>query len=324
MKNTYTSISIIGECMTEFSGSLFGKMNQYFGGDTLNTAVYLARLNQDKKYEVNYISSVGKDTLSDYMLDAWNHEGINTKNVLIDPVRTVGAYLIQLDEFGERSFTYWRSDSAAKYMMSHEDFHYVESSLERSDVIYLSGISLAILPHKDCDHLVSLLTQLSQQGKKIIFDTNHRPTLWHGHGGSQRAQEVYARVMAISELALLTDDDEMQLWGDKDARQILTRLASIGLKSVVLKQGKDGSTYHHFINNKSFTTEIEAPIKVVDTTSAGDSFNAGYLSGYLRGLTPEHCSDIANKLAGVVIQHKGALVQKELLNNVIEKVNEYE
>jgi len=318
------NIALIGECMTEFNGTLFGNMKHSFGGDTLNAAVYLSRLNNKDKYQVNYISAVGADKLSNYMLKAWNNEGVNTENVLIDSVRSVGAYLIQLDEFGERSFLYWRDNSAAKYMVSHENFQKVASSLENMDVIYLSGISLAILPVDDCACLISLLIRLSKQGKQIVFDTNHRPKLWESNGGESRAQDIYSQIFAISELALLTDDDEMQLWGDKDAGAILKRLTKTGLRNVVLKQGKDGCIYQSFIHEDSVVVGIEKSVQVVDTTSAGDSFNAGYLSGYLRGLTPRTCAQIGNQVAGVVIQHKGALIDKTHLNDVIERMNQYE
>lgn len=317
-------IALIGECMVEFGTSSDSGIKQSYGGDSLNTAIYLSALNRDKSTQVSYVTSMGSDDLSREIIASWQQQNINTDNVLIDSKRTVGAYLIRLDEAGERSFAYWRDNSAAKYMVSHPEFHRVQSGLESMDAIYVSGISLAILPKKDCASLVSQLEQLSKLGVAIIFDSNHRPRLWESRGGEGHAQYIHKKVLSFCDLALLTDDDEKNLWGDSDYLDTLARLEKSGVNKVVLKRGKNGCVYKDFINNKMIHVGIEDDIQVVDTTSAGDSFNAGFLHGYIRGYKPEECSEIGNCLAGIVIQHRGALISKSLLESAIIKANKYE
>ncbi|MEG9531908.1 PfkB family carbohydrate kinase, partial [Mannheimia indoligenes] len=97
-------LAIIGECMIELNGEPFGNMRQTYGGDSLNTATYLARVSSPEQIEVRYISALGTDKLSQRMLEAWQADNINTQFVLRDEHRQPGLYLIQLDKFGERTF----------------------------------------------------------------------------------------------------------------------------------------------------------------------------------------------------------------------------
>ena len=171
-------IAFIGECMIELNGKPFGEMWQGYGGDTLNSATYLSRVSLSNDLQVHYVSALGTDNLSDQMCARWQADGINTDWVLKDEKHQPGLYLIQLDEQGERTFLYWRNQSAAHYMVQHPDFPKVLSDLEQVDMIYLSGISLAILPKNDRTFLVEQLIKLAQKGVQVAFDSNFRPKLW--------------------------------------------------------------------------------------------------------------------------------------------------
>lgn len=107
--------------MIELNGDAFGHMYQTYGGDTLNTATYLTRITPSTALEVQYISVMGTDKLSQQMIEHWQTDGINTNWVLRDPKRHAGLYLIQLDTQGERTFLYWRNQSAARYLLQHID-----------------------------------------------------------------------------------------------------------------------------------------------------------------------------------------------------------
>lgn len=324
MSEIKRKIALIGECMVEFGTSPDSNIRQSYGGDSLNTAVYLSILNQDKSADVSYVTSMGNDDLSRDIVANWQQQGINTSNVLIDTKRTVGAYLIRLDANGERSFVYWRDSSAAKHMVSHPEFERIQSTLESMDIIYVSGISLAILSKEDCESLINRLERLSTLGVTIVFDSNHRPRLWEHNGGQHYAQHIHKKILSFCELALLTDDDEMTLWGDSNYLDTLARLEKSGVNKVVIKRGKDGCVYKNFIDKEIIHVGIKEDIQVIDTTSAGDSFNAGFLHGYIRGYKPEECSEIGNSLAGVVIQHRGALVDKSFLESAIIRANKHE
>ncbi|WP_429216856.1 sugar kinase [Aeromonas veronii] len=302
-------VALLGECMIELNGEPFGGMQQTFGGDSLNTALYLARSTSRTEVNVHYVSVMGKDALSSQIIKLWQAEGIDTSLVLIDDQRQPGLYLIQLDAKGERTFLYWRNESAARYLLQHPDFAKVALALSKMDVIYLSGISLAILPPADRVALVRVLTELSHLGKPIIFDSNYRPALWESPA---EARACYQEVLAFTDVALVTDDDERALWGDISTSHTLQRLRSAGVHEAVIKQGGEGCVYQELLTDQPTITIPAEPVPaIVDTTSAGDAFNAGFLAGYLLALSPELCARMGHILASKVIQHKGAIVPED-------------
>jgi 2-dehydro-3-deoxygluconokinase len=295
-------IALLGECLIELNGEPFGPMHQSFGGDTLNTAVYLARLMRGAA-EVRYLTAMGTDPLSEEMLRRWRAEGVETSAVLRDPSRRPGLYLIQLDERGERTFLYWRSESAARYLLQHPQFERVAAALAEADLIYLTGISLAILPPGDRARLVALLAKLAAAGKQLVLDSNYRAALWP----SPDAARSTLKALLPSAWALLTTfQDEQQIWGDDTVEAARDRLHAAGTGTVVIKRGSVGCHY----SDRSTTLEVAAPpvTGVVDTTAAGDAFNAAFLAGWLTGLDAQESCRLGNALAGIVIQHRGAII----------------
>ena len=305
-------IALIGECMIELNGAPFGDMHQTYGGDSLNTAVYLART-AGKSAEVNYVSALGQDAISEGMITRWQEEGVSTDLVLRDNSRQPGLYLIQLDDKGERTFLYWRNQSAARYMLQHNHFQHVATELSQMDMVYLSGISLAILPQQDRQKLIDLLEQLAESGVDILFDTNYRPALWES---AEQARECYQQVFAFTALALVTNDDEANLWGDSNEEVTLERLKTAGVRQAVVKMGAKGNYFEDF-TTQTRTFVATTPVKqVVDTTSAGDSFNAGFMAGLIGGKSPVKCSEQGHQLAGTVIQHKGAIIPNQAMAHI--------
>ena len=309
------NIALIGECMIELNGSPFGTMSQTFGGDSLNAAVYLSRAARPD-VEVFYVTALGKDPISEGMLTRWQEEGICTSLVLRDESRSPGLYLIQVDERGERSFMYWRDQSAARYLIQHPDFSTVKKALSSMDIVFVSGISLAILPAEDRTKLLTLLEALSSQGVEIAFDSNFRPALWP-EDGNETVRHIYRRQFKTTSLALVTFDDEQMIWGDENPEATLARLQAFGVKKAVVKLGAEGCVVQDFsASGDTVYVSTEPVSSVVDTTSAGDSFNGGFLSAYAnRALLTEACQR-GNQLAGVVIQHKGAIIPKEITDQL--------
>ena len=218
-------IAIIGECMIELNGKPFGSMHQTFGGDTLNAAVYLSRgceaNSKPDEVKVSYVTALGNDPISTGMLTRWEDEGVSTDLVLRDETRTPGLYLIQLDDQGERTFLYWRNQSAARYLLQHPNFGMVKQALTQVDAVFLSGISLAILPEEDRISLLNLLVELKAQGVEITFDSNFRPALWP-QDDNQTVKNVYQAMYQLTNVALVTFDDEQLIWGDETPEQTLS------------------------------------------------------------------------------------------------------
>lgn len=295
-------IALIGECMIELNGAPFGEMCQTYGGDSLNTAVYLARL-AAASVDVQYVSALGSDALSRGMRERWEEEGVGTQWVLEDSERQPGLYLIQLDSRGERTFLYWRNQSAARYLLQHPQMPQVWQGLAGADCVYLSGISLAILPTEDRRQLIEGLAALAERGVQIIFDGNYRPKLWQSR---EETRACYQALLPHVQLALMTFDDEKALWNDEDAQASMARLRAAGVAQIVVKVGEEGAIY--FDGSEYGQAATHKVAQVVDTTAAGDSFNAGFLAAYLQDKPMDECCAQGNRLAGIVIQHKGAII----------------
>ncbi|HGF7509281.1 sugar kinase [Vibrio cholerae] len=315
-------IAIVGECMIELNGKLFGAMHQTFGGDTLNAAVYLRRgceanTNPDD-IKVSYVTALGTDPISSGMLSCWEEEGVATELVLRDPTRTPGLYLIQLDDQGERTFLYWRNQSAARYLLQHPDFGQIKQALNQVNMVFLSGITLAILPDEDRIALLNLLVELKAKGVEIAFDSNFRPALWP-QDDHHTVKEIYQVMYQLTDVALVTFDDEQLIWGDSTPEQTIQRLTALGVQKCIVKLGAEGcliqdSSASTFAPQAVPTQPVE---QVVDTTSAGDSFNGGFLSAYLAGADLATACQRGNTLAGTVIQHHGAIIPKEFTQSAL-------
>lgn len=294
-------VGFLGECLVELSGSL-PNLTQTFGGDSLNAATYTARL-ANGSIQVHYITAIGDDALSERAYRQWNEEGIHTNLVLRDEKKIMGLYLINTDQLGERTFTYWRNDSAAKYLLRHFDFTAVKKEMSELDMVFLSGISVAILPDVDKDILVKLVEELKESGVKIAFDTNYRPKLWKD---KEQAIRYYNKLYALADLVLATYDDEAMLFGDLSVDATHVRIKQKCEGEIIIKDGVNGSYY--FTEQKMRVPT--KPVQAVDTTSAGDSFNAGFLTRYLNGASLSECCQKGNQVAGIVVQHKGAIAPR--------------
>ncbi|MCE0492420.1 sugar kinase [Vibrio salinus] len=305
-------VAIIGECMFELKGQPFGEMQHSYGGDTLNTAVYLSRMSTE--VSPFYITAVGNDATSTQLCQRWCEEGVSTQFVLRDDNHSTGLYIINVDADGERSFQYWRDNSAAKYLVQHDDFKNVLQEIMKMDAVYLSGISLAILNKADRDILFSSLKLCRQNGAEIIFDSNYRPVLWES---LEAARSTYNKMLNLSDIALMTFDDEQAIWGDISPVETLNRLQKSEVSKAVVKTGSEGCIYQNFNTDQNYRLVPGIKVnRVVDTTSAGDSFNGAFLAFYLSGQNIQSCCKAANLLAGQVIQHKGAIIPKSVTQNV--------
>lgn len=303
----HNTISIIGECMIELSKNPTGV--QYgFGGDTLNTAIYLSRLLNKEPFSIHYVSALGTDEFSHDMLQSWQKEDIKTNFVQQLDNKLPGLYAITTNEQGERSFSYWRNDAAARYWLKTPQSDAICQEIARSNYIYLSGISLAILDAESLISLIALLKLQKKQGGKVIFDNNYRPRLWNSKTFTQK---VYSEILELTDIALLTIDDEFDLWGDTSYKTVIERTQALGVSEIVIKRGSESCLIA--TNDELFEIPAQkiAKEKVIDTTAAGDSFGAGYIAGRLMNLSPVDSAAQGHLLASTVIQYRGAIIPKD-------------
>lgn len=301
-------IVLFGECMIELRGQVFGVMQQSFGGDTLNTAIYLARLCAAQDLKISYATALGIDVFSDHMLTAWRAEGIDTSLVRLLDNHLPGLYAIQVDASGERHFFYWRDASTARDYFDAPSTP-LEDAIGGLSMLYLSGISLAILPPDGRERLLSAMARVRANGGQVAFDNNFRPRLWPK---LDQARTLYDRAYALSDLVLITLDDEMALRGETSAEDALAHVLALPVPEVVIKRGVQ-PTLVRIAGREPLTAPVEPVAQVVDTTAAGDSFAGGYLAMRLTGVEPAAAARAANRTAAAVIQHPGAIIPLEAM-----------
>jgi 2-dehydro-3-deoxygluconokinase len=278
-----------------------GTYKMGFAGDTMNTAWYLRRL-LGTDHQVDYFSAVGTDSASDQMLDFLEGAGIGTDHIARSPNRTVGLYIIQLNE-GERSFSYWRDQSAARTLA--QDGTLLENALMGADVAFFSGITVAILPKGDRDRFLAILAAFKAAGGTVVFDPNLRPKLWKS---KEDMTSAIMQAAAVSSISLPSHEDEAEWFGDADSLATAARYAKAGARTVLVKNGP--AEILIYADNTVTTLSPEKIAAVVDTTAAGDSFNAGYLAAIVQGASEMEAAAAGAVLAGKVIRSRGALVAK--------------
>jgi 2-dehydro-3-deoxygluconokinase len=296
-------VASIGECMIELRHRSATALDLAYGGDTLNTAVYLARLTRGRDARVDYVTALGDDAYSDGMLAMWRGEGLATDLVARLPGRLPGLYTIRTDAHGERTFTYWRSASAARDMLRGPRAEQVAAALQGYDLLYLSGITLSILDPPQRAALLAIADFVREHGGRVAFDGNYRAVGWPD---AEAARAAFDEMLTRADIALPTLDDEQALFGVRDPLACADRLHRQGVAEVAIKLGRAGC----FLSSAQFTGEIPAePVGVVvDSTAAGDSFNAGYLAARLLGADPARAARLGNRLAARVIAYPGAII----------------
>ncbi|KGF70858.1 2-dehydro-3-deoxygluconokinase [Hoeflea sp. BAL378] len=297
MRRAFVSI---GECMVEMAPSGDGTYKLGFAGDTLNTAWYAKRaLGRD--WDVAYVTAVGEDEISRRMTDFIAEAGIGTRFIRAVPGKTVGLYLIQLKD-GERSFAYWRSDSAARRLAG--DPALLAAALTAASLVYFSGITLAILPPEDRMTLLGEIAKAREHGATVAFDPNLRPRLWEGAETMRRAVMDAA---AVSDIILPSHEDEAHAFGDATPAATAARYGDAGASVVIVKNGPG-----EIVSLDGGAIGRHQPVRVdsvVDTTAAGDSFNAGFLAAYLERGELAHAIRAGAELAARVVSKRGALVE---------------
>ncbi len=298
----------VGEAMIEMSGGEEGLYRLGYAGDTLNTAWYMRAL-LPEGWSVDYVTALGDDMYSDQMRAFIEKGGIGTGNIQTIAGHRPGLYMIHQAK-GDRHFTYWRGQSAAKLVA--DDTEALEAALVGADIVYFSGISMAILAPRARGRLMRTIVKAREAGAKVVFDTNLRPALW-------TSQKVMASTLTaaatIADIVLPTHGDEAPVFGDASPEATAERYLEIGASEVVVKNGAEPALV---VTRDGVREYVPAPKadKVVDATGAGDSFNGGYLSARQRGIEPVEAAKLAHKVAGVVIGHKGALVDPALVKGL--------
>ncbi len=300
--------------MVELARGTDGRFGFAVGGDTFNTAVYLARAG----VAACYVTALGDDPYSQAILDQAAAEKVDSSAIRRLPGRLPGLYLIETDARGERSFYYWRDSSPAREVFSGTMAPDVMESIGGAGLIYFSGITLWLYARDSLPTFFEMLGAARRGGAKIAFDGNYRTRLWGKQ--PEQARAAFAAAIAVADIALPSLDDERLLWGDASAEAALRRHAAAGVEEIVVKDAEGGA----YILEDGAVLHIPVPAQVtpLDTTAAGDSFNAAYLAARLAGRPPQEAVLFAHRLSAIVVSHRGAIVPKSATANLLAELQD--
>ena len=299
MSDKIKRVVCVGEAMVELSPRQ-GRWDVHYGGDTLNAALHLTRLG----HNVSYLTALGGDPFAGHMRQAWGREGLDVSQVLTIPEKTTGLYAIDTDERGERHFSYWRSDSAARSLFLAPGIDQAVDKAHEADLLFFSLITLAILPDEGRELVLRMARNVRTHRGKVAFDSNYRPRLWEN---AEAARTWRDRAIAVAGIGLPSLDDETRLGSGADAAEtVRDHWVTWGCREVVVKMGGVG-----VMLPDGTAVNPENQLHALDTSGAGDAFDAGYLAARLRGLPPDRAAAHGQQLAGWTVMRQGAIPERD-------------
>lgn len=297
----------IGECMVELSTLDGGLLQKSFAGDIFNSAVYMKRLMQEE-CEVSVLTAIGEDQISAEMEAFFMKQGLGVGTVFKSSEGTVGLYMISTDKAGERSFSYWRQNSIARRLMYILENANTTLAGYNADMIFFTGITLAILDLKSREDLLDQISVARKNGAKIAFDPNYRHQLWEN---KEIAAKWIDRAYQVSDIIFPSLEEEEILFNTASVKDCLNRLEKHSIEEIVLKAGTKGMYVQDA--EKLFHRAFIPADKVVDTTAAGDSFDGSYLAMRMRGENVDESLANAAEVAAKVVSFPGAIIPKGLM-----------
>jgi len=285
----------IGECLIELSEESSHHYHQSIAGDVFNTLFYANRLG----LKTGFISSFGADEFTENIWRVMDKEGIDRNCTYHSKKNNNGLYIISKRKGKEPHYSFWREDSAAKYILNVLESKQILDYISHSRYFHFSAIALAVLG--DAEKFLSMLKKISKD-TIITFDTNYRKSQWGDNGKLRKFLEQASHCI---DFIFISRTDDYHIFGDREIEEAIRHYAFMGYKTIIFRQGK-GDVYL-YDNGKIDKIPAMQNVREVDPTAAGDAFNAGFISSHLHGMNMEDCVRHGNACAAFVIERKGAI-----------------
>jgi 2-dehydro-3-deoxygluconokinase len=285
----------LGECLVEFNREESGAFHPGFAGDAFNALFYAARLGA----RTGFISSVGDDLFTPMIVEGIEREGIDTSRLLRVEGRRNGLYFIELDERGEYTFHFWRERSAATLTLLRQEIQELASYISTARVLLITGVTLAVMGGEG--RLKELL-EMVKGATAIAFDTNYRARLWSSPAAYR---ERFEEILPLIDILLPTRSDLEAIYPGEPIASVIERCAVAGPATIAMKCGADGCALRD--GSALHIQPPPEPIEPIDTTGAGDAFNAGFLTMLLRDEPLERCCAAGQRVAARALRVRGAI-----------------
>lgn len=292
----------VGEATVDLARSGDGRFALQSGGDTFNTAIYLARAG----ISTAFATALGDDPYSDAIAALAKAEGIGADLMMRVKGRLPALTLIDSDAQGARRQHHWREAAPARELFELPGWSHVAETLTAARLIYFSGITLSLYSNTGLGRFLAAVELARKNGATIAFDGNFRPRGWGGD--LARTRTVFAEALKRVDIALPAYDDEAVLWGDPSPEVTIERLQAFGVAEIVVKNGPNSA----LIAAGGARDAIPVPqvVTPVDAAAAGDGFNAGYLAARISGAKPADAAQAAHRLAARVLGYRGTIVPR--------------
>ncbi|MBQ7763834.1 sugar kinase [bacterium] len=303
-------IAIIGECLIELSanGSLAdtSTLNKFFGGDTVTTAVALARLGGN----VTYLTKVGNDGFSEFILSSLQKENIDTSLIKTNDEQN-GMYIVSHTLENKEVLYYKRKTAATK--LSIEDFS--EDTIKKLKLIYSTGVVQSL--SASSRELVRESFRIAKENDVLTaYDPNYTSCFMN----SSDTKELFEEIIEYTDIIFLSlKNDAVRLYEVESVDKIMNYMWDKGVKIVVIKSHIDNGYYTGYNGDISFTDFYNTQ-KAIDTTASGDVFNGGFLYALTNGYAPSEAAKFASVVSGLQTQNYGAIQAIPYKETVMEKI----
>lgn len=303
-------IAIIGECLIELSsnGTLAdtSTLNKYFGGDTVTTAVAIARLGG----KVTYVTKVGNDGFSEFILSSLKKENIDTSLIKANEEQN-GMYIVSRTPEKKELLYYKRKTAATK--LTIDDLS--EDCIKRLKLVYSTGVVQSL--SASSRELVHNAFKIAKENDVLTaYDPNYTSCFMN----STDTKEYFEEIVDYTDIIFLSlKNDAERLYDVESIDKVMNYFWDKGVKIVVVKSHIDNGYYTGYKGDISFT-EFYNTSKAIDTTASGDVFNGGFLYAITNGYAPAEATKFAAVVSGLQTQNFGAIQSIPYLKNVLENV----
>jgi 2-dehydro-3-deoxygluconokinase len=302
--NSGFDLVAIGEGMVEFHAKAdFASAQTFhrgFAGDVVNSLIHASRLG----LRTALVSRIGDDAFAPALLAEWSAEAVDLTHAPVVPGEN-GLYFILTDANGEREFLYRRAGSAAS-QIGPGDID--PALLGAARFVLVSGITQAI--SASAEAAVAAVCALDGARANTVYDPNYRPRLWAQRGRVEAAQRAFTAIAGQVAWILPSFPADLPLIGAEalDPNAALAAFAATSGANVALKLGADGVLLQ-IGGQVTHVPAVPAPL-IVDTTGAGDAWNAAFLHGLARAQAPEQAAAAANRYAAGILGYRGAIPRR--------------